>query len=109
MTAGPPVREGALPSIFAHTAVLDDVKEPVTIYGAEWCGPCHQAAAFLTRRGVPFVQRNVDKDSDAAREMNDKLDSAGLSGGAIPVIDVNGLILVGFSARAVDRALARPM
>jgi glutaredoxin len=77
----------------------------VVIYGAEWCGPCHQAAAFLARRGVAFVERNVETDRDAAREMRNKLDRAGLGGGGIPVIDVSGRILVGFNARQVDRAL----
>ncbi len=77
----------------------------VVIYGAEWCGPCHQAAAFLARRGVAYVERNVENDRNAAREMQDKLHRAGLGGGGIPVIDVSGRILIGFNARQVDRAL----
>jgi glutaredoxin len=81
---------------------------PVTIYGMEWCGPCHQAAEFLASRGVPFIERNLESDPDAQEEMHSKLRSAGLSGGSIPVLDVKGRILVGFSPQALDRAL-RPL
>lgn len=77
----------------------------VIIYGAEWCGPCHQAAAFLTQRGVPFVEKDIEKDPGAAREMQAKLAKSGMRGGSIPVLDVRGTIIVGFSAQAVAGAL----
>jgi glutaredoxin len=79
----------------------------VIVYGAEWCGPCHQAAAFLTQRGVPFVEKNIEEDHEASREMQAKLARAGLHGGSIPVIDVRGTVLVGFSPQAIERALHR--
>lgn len=81
----------------------------VIIYGASWCGPCHQAAAYLKQRGVPFVEHDIEKDSSAAREMQGKLAKAGVRGGSIPVLDVRGHILVGFDARAVDQALGQPL
>jgi len=80
-------------------------RPPVIIYGAEWCGPCHQAQAYLRSRGIPFVEKDVDNDKDAQREMQAKLRSAGLRAGSIPVMDVRGKILVGFNPRAVDDAL----
>ena len=77
----------------------------VIIYGASWCGPCHQAAAYLKQKGVRFVEHDIEQDSSAAREMRAKLAKAGVRGGSIPVLDVRGRILVGFDARAVDSAL----
>ncbi len=77
----------------------------VIIYGASWCGPCHQAAAYLKGRGVQFVEHDIEKDSSAAREMQAKLTKAGVRGGSIPVLDVRGRILIGFDQRAVDQAL----
>lgn len=77
----------------------------VIIYGASWCGPCHQAAAYLKQKGVRFVEHDIERDSSAAREMQSKLVKAGMRGGSIPVLDVRGRILVGFDARAVDQAL----
>jgi len=79
----------------------------VIIYGASWCGPCHQAADFLKSRGIPYVLKDVETTPGAAAEMQQKLARVGRHGGSIPVIDVRGQILVGFSASALDQALAR--
>ena len=77
----------------------------MTIYGASWCKPCHEAQAYLKARGVAVNFKDID-DSDAARsEMQGKLQRAGLGGASIPVIDVMGQILIGYSPRALDRAL----
>ena len=78
----------------------------VLIYGAEWCGPCHQLQAYLKRKGVPFVEKDIDKDPTAAAEMRQKLARVGQPAGSIPVVDIKGRILVGFDPGAVDRALA---
>lgn len=77
----------------------------VIIYGASWCGPCHQAAAYLKQKGIAFVEHDIEQDRSADHEMRAKLAKAGVRGGSIPVLDVRGRILVGFDARAVDSAL----
>jgi glutaredoxin len=82
-----------------------DTGPDVIIYGASWCGPCHQAAAYLKSRGVRFVEKDIEKDRGAAREMQAKLTKAGKAGGSIPVLDVKGRVLVGFDPGSVDRAL----
>jgi glutaredoxin len=81
----------------------------VIIYGASWCGPCHQAAAYLKKKGVAFVEHDIEQDSAKAREMQSKLAKAGMRGGSIPVLDVKGRILIGFDARAVDQALGQAL
>lgn len=81
----------------------------VIIYGASWCGPCHQAAAYLKQRGIAFVEKDIEEDGGAAREMRAKLSKAGKRGGSIPVLDVRGRILIGFDARAVDEALSEAL
>jgi glutaredoxin len=87
-----------------------DVTRPlVIIYGASWCGPCHQAEAYLKSKGVPFVEKDIEKEPGAAGEMQAKLAKVGRGGGSIPVLDVRGRILVGFDPRAVDRALGQPL
>lgn len=77
----------------------------VIIYGASWCGPCHQAADYLKARGVAYVMKDIEETPAANAEMKGKLAGAGRPGGSIPVIDVAGTILVGFSPRALDEAL----
>lgn len=90
----------------APSAKSGKTEQPVVIiYGASWCGPCHQAQAYLERRGIPFVEKDIEEDPAAAREMQAKLKRAGMGGGSIPVLDVKGKILVGFSPGAVEAAL----
>jgi len=79
----------------------------VIIYGADWCKPCHQAAEYLARIGVAHVVKDVEEDEAAAREMAEKLARVGRRGSSIPVIDVAGQILVGYSKSEIDRALRR--
>jgi glutaredoxin len=80
----------------------------VIIYGASWCGPCHQAEAHLKRKGIPYVEKDIEQDSGAAREMQAKLAKAGKRGGSIPVLDVRGQIIIGYDAATLDRALSAP-
>jgi len=59
----------------------------------------------LRRKGVPYVEKDIEKDPQAAREMQAKLKNAGMRTGSIPVIDVRGKVMVGFNAASVDEAL----
>lgn len=77
----------------------------VIVYGASWCGACHQAEAYLKQKGVPFVHKDVD-DERVNGELQQKLRAAGQPGGSIPVLDVGGRLLIGFSPAALDGALA---
>ena len=78
----------------------------VIVYGASWCGACHQAVAYLKKRRVPVVEKDIEQDPAADSEMRAKLARAGVHGGSIPVIDVNGKILVGFEPNSLEAAVA---
>jgi glutaredoxin len=78
----------------------------VIVYGASWCKPCHQAEDYLRQKGVRVLMKDVERSEAADREMREKLSKAGIRGGSIPIIDVRGRILVGFSPRELDRALS---
>jgi glutaredoxin len=80
-------------------------KVVAVIYGASWCKPCHQAADYLKGRGVTVVEKDIEESEAAQAEMRAKLERAGRAGASIPVIDVMGQILVGYSPSALDRAL----
>ena len=85
------------------------VRPPVIIYGASWCGACHEAAAYLRHKGIPYVEKDVEKDPGANEEMKQKLRRFGLPNGSIPVIDVRGKVMVGFDPGEVDDALGKAM
>lgn len=78
----------------------------VTLYTTRWCPACAQARAWLERRGIPYDERDVE-ESPAAAARNRMLNRAG----TVPTIEVEGTVLVGFSAdelrTAIDRAAQR--
>ena len=41
-------------------------KYPVTLYTGENCGPCNGARSFLATRGIPYSERTVVTNEDAA-------------------------------------------
>lgn len=79
----------------------------VVLYGASWCGACREARGYLRERGVPFVDRDIEREPGAREEMTAKARAAGVRASGIPVIDFRGTILAGFSRDAIDRLIAR--
>ncbi|AUX46270.1 uncharacterized protein SOCE26_077750 [Sorangium cellulosum] len=108
-TAPPPAAAGPAGSAGAGAPAAPSSLSGVTviIYGASWCKPCHQAADYLRAKGVAAIVKDIEEDPAAAAEMQDKLAKSHQRGGSIPIIDVRGQILVGFSPGALDKALAR--
>jgi len=76
------------------------------VYGADWCGPCHQAEDYLKKRGLAVTKKDIEEDPSAVTEMRAKLRAAGLGvSSSIPILDVAGTMLIGFSPRAIDAAI----
>ena len=77
----------------------------VIIYGASWCGACRSAAGFFRRRGVAFVERDIERDPSARTEMQQKARRVGMVPSGIPVIDVRGTLVQGFDERRITALL----
>jgi glutaredoxin len=71
----------------------------VVLYSADWCGYCRKAKRHLEDRGVPYELRDVD--IPAAKE--ELLARTG--GKGIPVLDLDGRILRGYSRGSYDDLL----
>lgn len=80
---------------------MNDQKQPVIVYGAEWCAFCHVAMKYFDDKGVKYEYRNVDEDQKWLMESVTKSGQTG-----IPVLDMNGTIIVGFDRPKIDQALA---
>jgi glutaredoxin len=55
---------------------------------------------YLRSNNVSFTEQDVSKDEKAAMEMINKSGQRG-----VPVIDINGEIVVGFDQESIDRIL----
>lgn len=82
-------------------------KGEVIIYGADWCSACKAAQRFFTEAGVPFEEKNIEKDPAARKEMSDKARAQGVPTSGIPVIDVYGTLTTGFDPQQLRALLAR--
>jgi glutaredoxin-like YruB-family protein len=76
------------------------MKDKVIIYSAVWCGFCHQAKQYLDSIGVKYEDNDVDKDPKA---LEDAVNKSGQRG--IPVLDIDGDIIIGFDRPKIDAAL----
>ncbi|MCA9690217.1 MAG: glutaredoxin family protein [Myxococcales bacterium] len=77
----------------------------VIVYKTEWCGVCKKLIAYLDRKGVPYVAKDVEKDSGAAAELQAKAGEQGIKTGSVPVIDVRGELMVGFNRARLEQLL----
>ena len=74
----------------------------IKIYTTTTCPYCTMAKSYLKKKGVRFEELNVGKDARAANEMVAKSNQMG-----VPVLDINGSIIVGFDRDGIDRALEK--
>jgi len=72
----------------------------VIIYTADWCAFCHAAKDYMDKKGIKYEDRNVEKDQHYAQEAVEKSGQMG-----IPVLDIDGTIIVGFDRLKIDAAL----
>ena len=72
----------------------------VKVYTTNTCPWCDKAKSYLKSKGVEFEELNVQDDMVAREEMIKKSKQMG-----VPVLDVNGTIIIGFDKLAIDTAL----
>ena len=72
----------------------------VILYRTVSCPWCHKTAEFLQEHKIKFKDVYVDKDEKAAEEM---VKLSGQRG--VPVIDIDGKIIVGFDVPALKKTL----
>ncbi len=72
----------------------------VKIYTTPVCPWCVKTKEFLKESKIPYEEINVAADRKAAQEMIEKSGQMG-----VPVVDVNGQIIIGFNKPALKRAL----
>jgi len=74
----------------------------VTVYSTPTCTYCNLAKDYFRKNGIQFTDYNVAQDMAKADEMVKKSGQMG-----VPVIDVNGKIIIGFNQPEIERALHR--
>jgi len=77
-----------------------DKSDKVIVYSATWCAFCHAAKDYFDKLGVTYTDKDIEKDPKNGLEAVDKSGQRG-----IPVIDIDGDIIIGFDRPKIDAAL----
>lgn len=72
----------------------------VKVYSTPSCPYCNMLKNYLRSRGIRFVDYDVSKDERKAMEM---VRISGQMG--VPVVVINGKVVVGFNKPLIDRLL----
>lgn len=72
----------------------------VIVYSTPTCPWCHRVKEYLEGKGIDFEDIDVSADPEKAKEMIEKSGQMG-----VPVLDIDGRIIVGFDQAAIDEAL----
>lgn len=72
----------------------------ITIYTTPSCHYCHMAKEYFKNNGIEYKEHDVSQDNEAREEMVEKSGQMG-----VPVIIINGEIVVGFDQRRVEELI----
>jgi len=76
------------------------MQKNVIVYGTATCPYCSRVKEFLKGNNIQFEDIDVGSDPGKGREMVEKSGQMG-----VPVIDIDGEIIVGFDREKIGRAL----
>ncbi|MGG7178999.1 glutaredoxin domain-containing protein [Clostridium paraputrificum] len=74
----------------------------IKIYSTSWCPACVKAKKYLNLKGIEFNEINVADEHENREEV---FRASGQR--TVPVLDINGEIIVGFDKSAIDKAIGK--
>lgn len=82
------------------TTTLTILNNMITIYSTPACVYCKKAKEFFKRNEIVYTEINVAENTAAHDEMINKSKQMG-----VPVIDIDGLIIVGYNESKLKEVL----
>lgn len=74
----------------------------IKVYTTESCPWCIKTKQYLNSKNINFEELNVQTDMAAREEMMNKTKQLG-----VPVLDIDGTVIIGFDRAAIDAALSK--
>ncbi len=83
-------------------AVSKQTYPKIVLFSTSWCPHCKAAKEYFTSKNIPFINRDVELDSDAMDALTKKYKSQG-----VPVIVIGNdvKILKGFDPATFEKAV----
>jgi glutaredoxin len=98
-------RPGATAPASAPSAPGASPTGKVVLYATSWCPACRAAREYMQSKGIPFVEKDIEKDSGAADELLQKARAQGISATGVPVLEVRGTLMQGFDPERLAQLL----
>ncbi|MCM0082771.1 NrdH-redoxin [Geomonas sp. Red32] len=95
--SGTPLSQSPLP---ARPAAQSYPK--IVLYSVSWCPHCKQAKEYFTRNNIPFINRDVEIDTEAYHLLTGKYKSQGVP---VIVIGDDAEVIRGFNEKSFQKTL----
>jgi len=92
----------ALQFFFAGAAAVIEsgVKhDNVILYATSWCGYCKKTRAFLAEHNIQYTEYDVERSAEGQKQFK------ALGGKGVPVMDIKGTIIKGYSEKGMISTL----
>lgn len=96
------VAEG-LPQLAQHAAPTSSYPR-IVLYSTSWCPHCRAAKEYLTKKDIPFIDRDVEADPEAMELLTGKYKSQGVP---VIVIGDDAEVIKGFDEKLLAKILER--
>jgi glutaredoxin 3 len=103
--------EGAFaPAATAPRARPEATQAKVLLFSTKWCPHCRTAHKWLTDNGIPFEEHDVEADANARALLVQMGKEQGIPEhmlSSVPILAVNGKLILGFNEGEVRRMLGK--
>lgn len=73
----------------------------VTVYSIPDCSWCQKTKAYLKAKEIDYIDINVEQDQEGRKQLQVLSNQQ-----SVPVLDINGNIVLGFDKQKIDEYLA---
>jgi glutaredoxin len=78
----------------------------VIMYATRHCPVCKNARRWLLAEKIPYVEKDVELDANAAQELAKKGQAQGVATSGVPVFDIGGRLVPGFEPEIIKKLWA---
>lgn len=71
----------------------------VVLYATAWCGYCKKTRAFLAENDIKYTEYDVEESEEGHKQFK------ALGGKGVPVIDIRGTVIKGYSIKKMTATL----
>jgi glutaredoxin len=101
-----PQRQAPAPSDSSSPSALSPGEQKIVMYATKQCPVCKKARRWLLEQGIPYLEKDIERDEAAAMELQKKGRAQGVPTNGVPVFDIGGKLVPGFDPKQLLRLLA---